>query len=102
MQQEQSCIGFRSARAYTSGTTATTEQFQTTAAGMAAEQSLSSATATTSGGMITPEAIRPFPVAARVSLRDGDAGPNRKKRKSVIATSSWYKAELMATFHCIK
>ena len=41
--------------------------------------------------IVTPEAIRPFPVAAR-ALHDKQSG--RKKRKAVVATSSPYKAEL--------
>ena len=45
-------------------------------------------------GIVTPEAIKPFPVAAR-ALSDTQH-TNRKKRKSVVAISSPYKAELEA------
>ena len=44
--------------------------------------------------IVTPESIKPYPVAARVS-NDGH-NANHKKRKAVIATSSPFKAELLA------
>lgn len=56
---------------------------------------VNSANVSTSSSFHTPETIRPFPVAARVSNQGQTSTNNRKKRKSVIATSSPYKAELL-------